>query len=128
MLNHLGLLSYSKTAIALFFTILLAFAVQPAYSSNFSYDTTTEDKAAATQDSSMSETDEYGEASGDYGTEAQQHDTSSLQSEIPGVGAFFGKMLDSLTSVTNSSEGQMKGLAASLPLVFPDLYKVFITL
>ena len=48
--------------------------------------------------------------------------------EIPGVGAVFGHMLDSLILLTLHSESRLARLAADYPSIFPDLYKVFITL
>lgn len=97
--------------------------VEEAPASIFSYSEQAEKKETVPQASTNSQTDvqddEYGEST---------KDTTTLTTEIPGVGAMLGKMLDSLTSVTQMSEGRLKTILEAMPMVFPDLYKVFITL
>lgn len=52
----------------------------------------------------------------------------NLGAEIPGVGSFFANLLDSLIYLTADTENKFGKLISSFPQVFPDLYKVFITL
>ena len=53
---------------------------------------------------------------------------NKLRLETPSVGKLFSDMLDSLISMTTDSKKRFTLLFTSLPLIFPDLYKVFITL
>ena len=55
-------------------------------------------------------------------------DSISLTNEIPGPGSFLSSMLRSLTITSSQSKDRVKQLLAGLPKVFPDLYKVFLTL
>ncbi len=60
--------------------------------------------------------------------ETLQEERGSLTEKSPGVTAFLGNMLDGLSSLTIESETRFSSLAGNTPLIFQDLYKVFITL
>lgn len=132
MLQRLARLFHPTTIFALFFAfIFIALATtQQAHSSIFSYTDNKQEQTVADEKAEASPSDGSEDKGASYsdGYSTSASDTSSLQSNIPGVGAFFGNMLDSLSSLSNSSEGRFSALAESFPLVFPDLYKVFITL
>jgi hypothetical protein len=53
---------------------------------------------------------------------------TSLTDEIPGPGSFLSSMLRSLTTISSESKSRVKLLLSGLPKIFPDLYKVFLTL
>ena len=131
MLKGLKKLRHLKVITTIIFACLLinAAGIQHAHSSIFSYSDKKQEGEVVAQNEVEPST-EYEESDSAYPNASADDakDTSNLKSEIPGVGAFFGRMLDSLASLSNSSEGQFKALALSFPLVFPDLYKVFITL
>lgn len=55
-------------------------------------------------------------------------ENGGIHKRIPGVGAMLGSMLDRLTHLSSGSEGQFKEIYANIPLLLPDLYKVFVTL
>lgn len=57
-----------------------------------------------------------------------ENELTSLTDEIPGPGTFLGSMLRSLMSISSESKTRVKQLSSGLPKVFPDLYKVFLTL
>ncbi len=59
---------------------------------------------------------------------ASSQSKSVLSNEIPGPGAFFGELLQSLTQKSDSSEIKVRQLLASIPDVVPDLKKVFLSL
>ncbi len=103
---------------------------QPAYSSIFSYADNKQEQTVADEKAEASQSGGSEDQGASYpdGSSSSASNTSNLQLDIPGVGAFFGNMLDSLSSLSNSSEGRFTALAKSFPLIFPDLYKVFITL
>ena len=65
--------------------------------------------------------------------ELQRNNASSLSNsvlshEVPGPGAFFGGLLQSLTQKSDSSEKEVRQLLTSIPDVFPDLKRVFLSL
>ncbi len=60
--------------------------------------------------------------------ETLQEEREPLTEKSPGVTAFLGNMLDGLSSLTLESETRFSSLAGNTPLIFHDLYKVFITL
>lgn len=131
MIKGLEKLRHLKVIVTVIFAFLLinAAGIQTAHSSIFSYsDKQQEGEVSAQNDVEPSTAYEDSKSAYPNASTDDANDTSNLESEIPGVGAFFGRMLDSLASLSNSSEGQFKALALSFPLVFPDLYKVFITL
>lgn len=109
---------------------ILSATPQQAHSSIFSYKEKKQEQTEAGEKIDANHSGDYQSQDNSYSSDNSgfASDTSSLDSNIPGVGAFFGNMLDSLSSLSNSSEGRFKVLADSFPLIFPDLYKVFITL
>lgn len=62
--------------------------------------------------------------------EELQKDTVSgeVTVEPEGPGAFLDDLLSDLEGASVSTDGQAKALFKNLPLVLPDLYKVFVTL
>lgn len=62
------------------------------------------------------------------GDELQQDKGTGIQKRVPGLGATLASILDKLTYHTGDSESHIKNLTASIPLLLPDLYKVFVTL
>ncbi len=52
----------------------------------------------------------------------------NLQLKVPGVGSSFGKTLDKMVAFTSTSQNPFNDFATHLPLLFPDLYKVLVTL
>ena len=52
----------------------------------------------------------------------------TLQKRVPGVGSTLASILDQLSSITDGSENKIKHITNNLPYLFPDLYKVFVTL
>lgn len=56
------------------------------------------------------------------------HDFKGFEKELPGLGSFFNTMLDTLIGLTITSERRLQTLVEYLPLVFADLYRVFVTL
>ncbi len=131
MIKGLDKLRHLKVIMTVIFACLLinAAGIQTAHSSIYSYsDKQQGGEVNAQNDAEPSTAYEDSNSAYPNASTDDANDTSNLESEIPGVGAFFGRMLDSLASLSNSSEGQFRALALSFPLVFPDLYKVFITL
>lgn len=59
---------------------------------------------------------------------ADTEDFTGFNEELPGLGAFFNTMLDALIGLTTASERRIQTLVEHFPLVFADLYRVFITL
>lgn len=64
--------------------------------------------------------------------EELKKDTTTPSEALPkpggGPGEFLNEMLSSLEGASTNTEGRAKTLFQQLPTVFPDLYKVFITL
>jgi hypothetical protein len=111
--------------------LFISLSVSVSQSSIFSYEHNN------TADNPSSTTEIAREGSNEANVESVSNsDTSSANTveqtnfykDIPGVGAFFGQMLDSLINLTKNTENRFQSLTHHLPLVFPDLYKVLITL
>lgn len=92
------------------------------YSSIFSYNNSTEPQ----QDQQSAQPAEAPEAS-KQDDEVESTD-NQLRLETPKVGKLFNDMLDSLISITTDSKTRFALLFTSVPLIFPDLYKVFTSL
>ncbi len=114
----------------LFALLLLVFTATVSSSSIFSYNNTAKENPVSTNESvTANSIDPKGENVADSDTSSTDTDEKlNLYTQLPGIGAFFGNMLDSLINLTKNSESRFQSLAHHLPLVFPDLYKVFITL
>ena len=114
----------------LFSLLLIALTATVSFSSIFSYTHNTEETPISNDENIATKSiNADGEIASSPGTSAAKtEEQTNLYTEIPGVGAFFGHMLDSLINLTKNSESRFQSLAQHLPLVFPDLYKVFITL
>ncbi len=76
----------------------------------------------------VSETETEVQGSTVSGDQLYIDSNGGLHKKVPGVGASLGAMLDKLISMTAGSESQMKQIIGNLPILFPDLYKVFVTL
>lgn len=53
---------------------------------------------------------------------------NSLLVEIPGPRTFLSSMLSSLLAISSESKNRSQRMFKGLPKIFPDLYKVFLTL
>jgi hypothetical protein len=110
--------------------LLISLTATMSFSSIFSYTHNAEENPVSTDENVTAESTSL---DGEIASNADRSDTNTdentnLYTEIPGVGVFFGKMLDSLINLTRDSEKRFQSLTHHLPLVFPDLYKVLITL
>jgi hypothetical protein len=56
------------------------------------------------------------------------HEQAVLRDNIAGPGMIFGRMLSSLSRKADTSEHKTRQLLTGVPLLFPDLYRVFLTL
>ncbi len=56
------------------------------------------------------------------------HEQAVLSNEIAGPGAIFGKMLTTLSRKSDTSGNEVRQLFAGIQLLFPDLYRIFLTL
>ena len=119
------------TGISILFSLLLiVLTATVSFSSIFSYTHNTEETPISTDENVATKSiNADGEIASSPGTRpANAEEQTNLYTEIPGVGAFFGSMLDSLINLTKDSENHCQLLTHHLPLVFPDLYKVLVTL
>lgn len=122
--KYLEFLPRSFTAVTLL--LLILFLATPGFSGLFSYDTPpSEQSANISEETSVSPQPDTAKPA--YRS-ADNDEFSGFNQEIPGIGAFFNEMLDTLIGLTTSSERRFQTLAEHIPLVFDDLYKVFITL
>ena len=62
------------------------------------------------------------------GNEVYLDDNGISQRKVTGVGSSLANALDQLIYITSGSEGRFKEILGNLPLLFPDLYKVFVKL
>ena len=117
--------------ISIFLAFLLIFCTASvSFSSIFSYTHNEEQTSASTEGNAATTNNSVKEksVSEPSTSNSDTDEQTNLYTDIPGVGAFFGNMLDSLINLTKDSENRFQSLAHHLPLVFPDLYKVLITL
>lgn len=124
-------MSLPLTGVSILFALLLIFLTATvSLSSIFSYTHNSEEKPALTKEVVGAQSIDTGEemALDQDSSVANIDEGTNLYTEIPGVGAIFSNMLDSLINLTKNSENRFQSLAHHLPLVFPDLYKVLITL
>jgi len=131
MRNKIKILSLPAAGFSILFVLLfISLSATVSLSSIFSYEHTAE--ASPASNSEIIEESSNGanaEPVMDSGSNSENTaEQTNFYQEIPGVGAFFGRMLDSLINLTRNSENRFQSLNHHLPLVFPDLYKVLITL
>lgn len=114
-------------------TAILIFSLAAAgsgYGGIFSYEPqekkTQETSVPNTVDQQQKQTD--GKSLAQTTNDQSEVNQGNLQEDIPGVGAFLGDLLDELLLFSSNSESRFSTLFSSLPLVYSDLYKVFITL
>lgn len=110
--------------------LLVLFGAAPAFSGLFSYTPpSSEKKVNVNQDLQASPQDQVAEpVSSSAINSANSVEFTGFNEDIPGIGAFFNEMLDTLIGLTTHSERRFQTLAEHFPLIFDDLYKVFITL
>lgn len=110
--------------------LLIFFTAGTSFSSIFSYKHNSEENQTSSEGTiTKTETVSAPENPADPNTNiAGSEDHTNFDMEIPGVGAFFSNILDSLINLTRSSENRFQLITNHFPLVFPDLYKVLITL
>ena len=111
---------------ALGLLLILFFAV-PAISGLFSYEVPSSKQPESTADDGLA-SPQPTIAEPTNSSESSTAEFTGFNEEIPGVGAFFNEMLDTLIGLTSNSEKRFQTLAEHFPLIFNDLYKVFITL
>lgn len=122
--KYLEHLPYSIPVVTIL--LLILFLPTLGFSDLFSYGTPpSEQSAKISDDTSDSPQPEIAEP---INSSADNKEFAGFNKEIPGIGAFLNEMLDNLIGLTTSSERRFQTLAEHLPLVFDDLYKVFITL
>ena len=120
-----------KTGISILFALLLICLTGTAsLSSIFSYEQDTHETQVSTNEDVPANSHDSIEKghSGAHDDISVSNEPINLYTEIPGVGAFFSNILDSLIRLTSNSENRFKTLANHFPLVFPDLHKVLIML
>ena len=131
MRNVISKIPLSTATISILLAFVLTFfTATTSQCSIFSYTHDPEKTPVSTEENVAANTNEIEENS------VSQPDTigadttekTNLYTEIPGVGAVFSHMLDSLIKLTRNSENRFQALSHHVPLVFPDLYKVLITL
>jgi hypothetical protein len=55
-------------------------------------------------------------------------ESNTFNKGIPGPGAFLDSILSYITSTSTESERRILNLIENIPQIYPDLYKVFLTL